>query len=368
MRKRLFRKRMNAMKRMDRTIVIFRVTAMCAALIVSPGAIAKEAAELSALVPAMWEYTAPLISPEKRDKEPSVAQKDPSVVFYAGRWHVFMTVKLPGRAAIEYCSFAKWEDADQAPRTTLTVCDSKYVCAPQVFYFEPQKKWYLVYQAKMGSHRNFMWVAYSTTENIADPASWTQAQPILDGSDADPRQEGGLDYWIICDEQRAYLFLTNDNGKLWRLWTNLKDFPKGFSHCELALQCSLYEASHTYRLKGLGKFLTIVEENGRKKFYTAYLADSLDGKWTPLADTEEKPFAGAANIRPAASVKPWTENVSHGEMIREGCDETETIDPGNLRFLFQGMFDSGKAGKGYDDWRWRLGILTPAGNAKPPQP
>ena len=28
------------------------------------------------VIPAMWEYTAPLISPEQREREPSRAQKD----------------------------------------------------------------------------------------------------------------------------------------------------------------------------------------------------------------------------------------------------------------------------------------------------
>ena len=95
-------------------------------------------------LPVMWEYSDPLIAPEKRQSNISRAQKDPTVVFYGGRWHVFMTVKLPGKSAIEYCSFAKWNDADRAKRTILEVSDSDYYCAPQVFYFEPHKKWYLV--------------------------------------------------------------------------------------------------------------------------------------------------------------------------------------------------------------------------------
>ena len=65
-------------------------------------------------VPAMWEYSRPLIAPERRDRDPSRAQKDPSVVFHGGKWHVFMTVKLPGRSAIEYCSFDQWENADRS--------------------------------------------------------------------------------------------------------------------------------------------------------------------------------------------------------------------------------------------------------------
>ena len=325
---------------------------------------AAPAATAAFKVPVMWEYTAPLIAPEKRDKDRSIAQKDPSVVFYEGKWHVFMSSKIPGLTPIEYCPFEKWEDADKAPRTILKISDSKYYCAPQVFYFAPQKKWYLIYQMGAQTARKMMWVAYSTTTNIADPGSWTKAQPILDGGANDPRKEGGLDYWIICDDRRAYLFFTSLNGKLWRLWTTLEDFPKGFDHCELALQAQIFEASHTYRLKGLDKYLTIVEENGRR-YYKAYLADRLDGAWTPLADTEQKPFAGAANVRPAKGVPPWTDNVSHGELIREGSDQTMTVDPAKLRFLFQGVLESEKAGKGYGQFPWRLGILTPAPDTKP---
>ncbi len=161
----------------------------------------------------------------------------------------------------------------------------------------------------------------------------------------------------------AYLFLTSLNGKMWRLWTNLEDFPKGFDRCELALQAKIFEASHTYRLKGLGKYLTIVEENGRR-YYKAYLADRLDGPWTPVADTAEHPFAGWHNVRPAAGVEPWTDNISHGELVRDGCDQTLTVDPSDLRFVFQGMWDKDKSGKAYGQFQWRIGVLTPVGGAE----
>jgi hypothetical protein len=308
-------------------------------------------------VPANWEYGAPLIAPENRDRDPSRAQKDPTVVFYGGKWHVFMTVKLSGRTAIEYCSFERWEDANSSRRTILKVSDSDYYCAPQVFYFSPHKKWYLIYQMGVPGAK-YMWVAYSTTATIDDPDSWTRARPILDGGQKDPRKVGGLDYWIICDQKRAYLFFTSLNGRMWRLWTNLADFPSGFDHCVLALEAKIFEASHTYRLKGLDKYLTIVEENGRR-YYKAYLADRLDGEWTPVADAAETPFAGWKNIRPARGVEVWTDNVSHGELIREGYDQTLAVDPGNLRFIFQGMMDKDKAKKDYGRFQWRIGMLTP---------
>jgi hypothetical protein len=314
----------------------------------------------------MWEYTAPLISPNERQEEPIISQKDPTVVLHKGKWHVPMTVIHPDGPATEYCSFDRWEDAEKAPRTILRISESSNYCAPQLFYFVPQKKWYLIYQMAVPGLKK-MWVAYSTTVNVADPASWTKAQPILDGGDKDPRREGGLDYWIICDDKRAYLFFTSGNNKLWRMWTKLEDFPRGFGHCEIALEAGIHEASHTYKLKGMNQYLTIVEqryllveEDGRR-YYGAYLADRLDGQWTPVADTPEKPFAGWTNVRPAKGVELWTDNVSHGELIREGVDQTMTIDPGNLRFVFQGMLDQEKVGKKYRQFPWRIAMLTPVG-------
>ena len=312
-------------------------------------------------LPAAWQYTAPLILPEDRPTNRSVAQKDPTIVFAGGKWHVFMTIKLKGVSPIEYCSFDKWENAHKAPRTILKIADSKYYCAPQVFYFAPHRKWYLIYQVGVPGKKR-MWIAYSTTTDIADPGSWTKARSVFRSDEEDPRREGGLDYWVICDRQRAYVFLTTLNGKLWRMWTKLEDFPHGFGHLALALRADIFEASHTYTLKGLGKYLTVIEANpGGRRYYKAYLADRLDGKWTPLADSERRPFAGAANVRPAPGVAAWADNISHGELIREGSDQTLTVDPQNLRFVFQGALQKEKAGIGYGRIPWRIGILTPAG-------
>jgi len=327
-------------------------------------------------VPELWEYSAPLISPEVREVEPSRAQKDPTVVFFEGKWHVFMTVKLPDRSAIEYCSFERWEDANDAPRYSIDVSTSNYFCAPQVFFFEPQGKWYLVYQMGVPGSR-FMHVAYSTTDDISDPESWTQAQSMLDGGEDDPRVEGGLDYWIICNDekaflpatqsgtvpnqwadQKAYLFLTNLRGKMWRLSTDLDQFPHGFGDCELALEAKIFEASHIYKVEGSDQYLAIIEENGRR-YLKAYLADSLDGEWRPLADTADAPFAGWKNVRPASGVEAWTDNISHGELLRTNFDQTPTIDPDNLCLLFQGMYDAHKSGRSYGQFQWRLGLLRP---------
>ncbi|RMF41913.1 MAG: glycoside hydrolase family 62 [Planctomycetota bacterium] len=308
--------------------------------------------------PSAWEYSQPLIEPVVRTPElTSYSQKDPSVVHVDGRWHVFMTVKLPGRTAIEYCAFEDWEHANSAPRHLLDLTDSDYFGAPQVFYFRPHRLWYLVYQVGIPGQKK-MWVAYSTTDSIADPTSWTKARPMLDGGDNDPREVGGLDYWIICDDQRAHLFYTSLDGRMWRLWTTLDEFPSGLRDFQLALQGPFFEASHTYKLDGMDLYLTIVEENGQR-YYKAYVAERLDGPWRPLADSADRPFAGWKNIRPAAGVTPWTDNVSHGELVRNGYDETMRVDPHRLRFVFQGVLERQKKGLPYGRIPWRIGILTP---------
>ncbi|MCA8995570.1 MAG: hypothetical protein KDA80_01235 [Planctomycetaceae bacterium] len=313
--------------------------------------------DLSLLTPAKWRYSAPLIVPEQRTDDPSHAQKDPSIVFHEGRWHVFMTAKLQGRSVTEYCSFEKWEDAHKADHTILPLCESDYYCAPQVFFFRPHQKWYLVYQVGVPGQRK-MWVAYSTTETIDDPTSWTPAQPMLDGGPNDPRTVGGIDYWIICDDTTAYLFFTSNDGRMWRMHTPLDQFPHGFHNCQLALKDKIFEAAHIYKVQGMDKYLNVIEENG-KRYFKAYVADRLDGEWMPLAATDQQPFASWRNIAPADGVEPWTDNVSHGELIRSANDETLLIDPKEMRFVFQGLFEREKQGLGYGKFPWRIGILTP---------
>ena len=85
-----------------------------------------------------------------------------------------------------------------------------------------------------------------------------------------------------------------------------------------------------------------------------YVADTLAGKWTELAATADKPFAGGINVKVPAS--GWTDSISHGELIRSGYDERLEVDADNLRFLFQGLADKHWGNK-YGRLGWRLGLL-----------
>ena len=208
---------------------------------------------LPAVLPAMtWEVSAPLITPTQRGNDPEIAVKDPSVVHYSDKWHVFMTViHASGTRHIQYMSFDSWDVASDAPRYQLDLREG-YVGAPQVFYFRPQEKWYLIYQVE-APNRLWSQPAYSTTSRIADPTSWTEAELFFPDADPTGREGMALDFWIIADEQSVYLFYTSLNGKLFRMRTSIEDFPHGFDNLELALEDDFLEASHTYRLKGFGR-------------------------------------------------------------------------------------------------------------------
>ena len=59
-------------------------------------------------------------------------------------------------------------------------------------------------------------------------------------------------------------------------------------------------------------------------------------------------------------LRPLVRPDLRGELIRDGYDQTLTVDGENLRFVFQGMWDKDKGGKAYGQFQWRIGMLTPA--------
>jgi len=304
-----------------------------------------------------WRCTEPLVSPVSRREDPCYSVKDPSVVYYQERWHLFCTIRSLKRThQIEYLSFTDWKDAKAAPRHILTITNS-YFCAPQVFYFSPHRKWYLLHQIQE-PNRHGLEPAYSTSANIADPASWTAPTRLYPVHPENVK--AWIDFWIICDAAKAHLFFTSNDGRMWRAETQLDQFPAGWSKPSVVLQDDIFEASHTYRLKGLNQFLTLVEaQAGSRRYYKAYLAERLDGEWKPLAASKTKPFASSSNVR---EERHWTDSFSHGELLRAGYDEKLEVDPSNLKFLFQGVADFAQAGKKYGEIPWQLGLLLPAGD------
>ena len=306
-----------------------------------------------------WVSGQPVLHPVADATHPIVSIKDPSVVRYDGRWHVIATTAdVNASWSMVYLSFSDWSEAaaakpyymDQNPNLT------GYHCAPQVFYFRPHKKWYLVFQSQHPQ--------YSTNDDISQPGNWTRPQNFFAGKPASVIGTW-LDYWVICDEMSAYLFFTDNTGRFYRSETALADFPLGFSVPVVAMQDAdqwkLFEASCTYRLEGQNRYLTLVEAIGPgwRRFFRAFTAESLDGAWTPVleANSWELPFAGSANVR--FEGEAWTTSISHGEMLRLECDEMMSVDPFRMEFLYQG-FDPARDTPNYSQLPWELAILRRA--------
>ena len=113
-----------------------------------------------------WTSTGPLIGP-KDDERQLKGIKDPSVVFHDGHWHIFATAAKTGNWGMMYMNFTDWSKANEAPFYYLdqSPIGPGYRAAPQIFYFAPQKLWYLVFQNDNA--------AYSTNPDISNPDGWS---------------------------------------------------------------------------------------------------------------------------------------------------------------------------------------------------
>jgi hypothetical protein len=318
-------------------------------------AVSADASKLPITTPLKWKSSGVLVSPISDESHKIVSVKDPTVVHYNGLWHVYATAYSTSARtwSMVYLNFKEWSDAPKAKLTYIDVNPGLrgYHCAPHLFYFAPHEKWYLIFQSQQPQ--------YCTTDDITKPETWTAPQNFFERM---PRSTPRLpiDYHMICDSTHAYLFFTGDDGRFYRSRTKIEDFPKGFSDPEIAIQDNrnnLFEGSMTYKIKGTNTYLTIIEALSPARYYRAWLSDDLNGQWTPLAgaDSWETPFAGINNVTFAEGVEPWTRDISHGELLRDNYDQTPTIDPENLQFLFQGR--DPQSGGNYSLLPYRLGLL-----------
>lgn len=295
-----------------------------------------------------WKSSPPLIHPKPPGGKVFASIKDPTIVHHEGKYHVFATVfettnGSSGWRSV-YLNFTDFAEADAAPQALMQGWSTGNTVAPQVFYFTPQNKWYLIFQ----------WAGrYSTNDDINNPDGWSAPQKLLVGE-----PDGSLDFWVICDDASCHLFFSRDDGKLYRSKVGAGDFPK-FSGYETVMTAPsaglLFEAANVYKVDGANKYLLVVEAfDNSPRFFRSWTSDSLDGPWAPLADTKQNPFAGPANV--TFDGNDWSDDVSHGELIRSGFDEKLTINACNLQFLYQGRDPN--VGGDYAQLPYLLGLLT----------
>jgi len=306
-----------------------------------------------------WTSSSPLIVPVADAAHDLVAVKDPTVVRYNDRWHVYASsVARGGIYGMVYLSFTDWSDA---PKASFYYMDktpgfATYVAAPQLFYFAPQKKWFLVFQSGPPM--------FSTADDPGDPMTWTPPSAFFAKTPAVVEQNGGwLDFWVICDAQSCHLFFSNDHGRWYKSKTSIEKFPYGFSDPVVVMQDveagRLFEACNVYKIDGKNKYLALIEafdaSSNYRRYFRSWTSDSLEGPWTPRSESGTSPFAGKQNV--TFDDPAWSDDISHGEMIRAGYDETMTINETKLQYLYQG-FAPGTNTADYNAIPWKLGLLT----------
>lgn len=330
------------------------------ALLLSLGAICS--AQLPPDGHFQWAVSPPLLSVDAKQLPPTdhawIAVKDPSIVRFEDRWHLFCTLRKnkqgDGRIRIGYLTFDEWQKAKSSSWSVLKLTTG-YHGAPQIFWFEPHEKWYLIYQAEDASRQLKYGPCYSTNDDITKPSDWTLPKPLYE---VRAGEKAGLDFWVICDNSKSHLFYTSLDGRMWRAETKLATFPdRGWSKPKVVLKADIFEASHTYKLAGQDRYLTVVEAQGnRRRYFKAYEATSLDGEWKPIAATQDKPLVSPKNV--VNQEESWATSYSHGEFVRMGYDQTLVIDGENLQLLFQGANDEEYRDRKYGQIPWRLGLLT----------
>ncbi len=332
-----------------------------------------------------WTTSKPLFTSRVDHPLDNIAVKDPSIVFYNGNYHLFYTAKSVQKTdngfnyeiGTAYTSAPTLEELNNAKRYSINSIVNDSVVAPQIFYFEPHNLWYLIAHTWIdGDHHNLEPI-YMTNPDIEDIHGWSKVKK-LDTEKSE--KEFWIDFWVICDDQDAYLFYTNQIGSLLQMKTSLDNFPFGFKKKEARIALTetgnkdgvnwkMFEAAHVYYVKKENKYIALLEGaydhpiregdiDSRNRFIFAMTSDSLNGRWTRIENSNNDFLADAQHIYNEDGSHAELTQVSHPELIRAGYNQKLEIEDFKLCLMYQ-SFDGTEIPDTYhyNELPWALFIM-----------
>ena len=261
-----------------------------------------------------------------------ISVKDPTIVYAGGKWHMFYTY-VGGSCTwcLGYANAATIEGLHSATHISLNSTVPGF--APQIFWFEPQSKWYLTVSGAQ----------FSTNTDINDVNGWTTPQSMGSFS--------GLDTSCISDGNNVYFFSASDDGTALRRSTTVANFPYNWSEPTI-VATDTFEGIQVYKSLADGKFYMMIEDLGAGRHYELWTADSLGGTWTKV----EEDWAHRDKL--VYFGEHWTDQVSHGELLRAGKNERMEInDINRCQFLIQGVLAEDYASLPYSSLPYNLGVI-----------
>lgn len=311
-----------------------------------------------------WTSSGILVSPKAAN---TVSVKDPTIQKYNGKYLIYATVfntavkanpNDEGTFQMQYIEFTNIDKAGEATPYLMNQTSgfSGYKCAPELFYFEPQDLWYLIWQQQDP--------AYSTTKTPDKPNSWSAPKSFTNNWNSFKAvvtgKYGAIDYWPIADDKNFYIFCTGDDGSVYRTKTSLASFPNGFGSLEIVKRANgtqvIFEGSSHYKIKGTtNTYLHTLEGEGNgARIYSAWTSEGIEGEWKDYKVAMNNPFMSSSSNVDFPSGK-WTNDISHGEFIRDNPNQKQELDLCNLEFLYQGRSPS--SGGSYNMLPYRLGLV-----------
>lgn len=317
----------------------------------------------------MWRDKGIIFTPDSNGFD-NISVKDPSIVYHNNLFHLCYTAigykhgKLNVACGLAQAkSVAELNTAHRLEfgKNLWPDYNGTFV-APQLFRFDEREKWYLIAQTQNIGRQPRYQPVFSENHDITDPQDWSTPK-LMVNLESLCQINSAIDFWVIRQDEKFWLFFSDQQANVWALWTTSDEFPHNFREPQIVLtdrseQWELHEAAHIYYAGNINKYLMIVEykrygtwKDYLNRFIRAFVADNLPGPWQAI-DKPEQFFGQRERIISSDSLN----QVSHPEFIRTNHRERmEITSPSQL--LIQETIEEKPYENDYIQLKWHLRLI-----------